>query len=104
MGGSLFLLSPVLFGAFWGIAKGRSRLSVLLLTLSILITSIPILLLMGTGWIQVGPRYTLDFHIPLILLAAMGIKRWPIWLIGLLVFISCAQYFVGTFIWVMGLR
>lgn len=100
MGGSLFLLSPVLFGAFWGVVKNRSRLSVLLLILSILITNIPIMLNIGTGFTQVGPRYTLDFHIPLILLTAMGIKRWPIWLIALLVFISCAQYFVGTFIWV----
>ena len=98
MGGSLFLLSPVLFGAFWGLAKGRSRTSVLFLTLSILVTTIPILLLMGTGWVQVGPRYTLDFHIPLILLTAMGIKRWPIWLIGLLVLVSCIQYFMGMLI------
>jgi hypothetical protein len=95
MGGSLFLLSPVLFGAFWGITQGRSKLSVLFLTLSILITGIPIMLLMGTGFQQIGPRYTLDFHIPLILLTAMGIKRWPIWLIGLLVFICCIHYFTG---------
>jgi hypothetical protein len=100
MGGSLFLLSPVLLGVFWGIVKGRPRLSVLFLTLSILVTTIPILLLLGTGWIQVGPRYTLDFHIPLILLTAMGIKRWPIWLIGLLVLVGCIQYFAGTFIYV----
>jgi hypothetical protein len=99
MGGSLFLLSPVLFGAFWGIARGKPRLSVLFLVLSIVITSIPILLLMGTGWIQVGPRYTLDFHIPLIFLTALGIKRWPTWLIGLLVLVACVQYFLGTLIW-----
>ncbi len=103
MGGSLFLLSPVLFGAFWGMLKDRSRLSVLFLLLSILITNIPILLNIGTGYSQVGPRYTLDFHIPLILLTAMGVKRWPIWLVGLLVLISCAQYFIGTFIWVKGI-
>jgi len=100
MGGSLFLLSPILFGAFWGVIKNSSRLSVLFLILSILITNIPIILNIGTGYSQVGPRYTLDFHIPLILLTAMGIRRWPIWLISLLAFISCAQYFVGTFIWV----
>lgn len=100
MGGSLFLLSPVLFGAFWGVIKNSSRLSVLFLILSILITNIPIMLNIGTGYSQVGPRYTLDFHVPLILLTAMGIRRWPIWLISLLAFISCAQYFVGTFIWV----
>ncbi len=102
-GGSLFLLSPVLFGAFWGVSKDRPRLSVLFLILSILITDVPILLNIGTGYSQVGPRYTLDFHVPLILLTAMGIKRWPIWLIGLLVLISCSQYFVGTFIWVKGI-
>jgi hypothetical protein len=100
MGGSLFLLSPVLFGAFWGIARGRSSLSVFFLMLSILITSIPILMLMGTGFQQIGPRYTLDFHIPLILLTAIGLKRWPIWLIGLLVFICCIHYFIGTLLYV----
>jgi hypothetical protein len=96
MGGSLFLLSPVLFGVFWGIARGRPRLSVLFLVLSILVTNIPILLLMGTGWTQMGPRYTLDFHIPLLMLTAMGIKRWPIWLVALLVFLSCVQYLYGA--------
>jgi hypothetical protein len=98
MGGSLFLLSPVLIGMFWGIARGKPRLPVLFLVLSILITNIPILLLMGTGWSQVGPRYTLDFHVPMIMLCAMGIKRWPLWLAGALVFFSCAQYFYGVII------
>jgi hypothetical protein len=93
MGGSLFLLSPVLFGAFWGIAKERPRLSVFFLVLSILATCVPILLYMATGFAQIGPRYTLDFHVPLILLTAMGVKRWPTWLVSLLVFISCFHYF-----------
>jgi hypothetical protein len=97
MGGSLFLLSPILFGAFFGLFKGSPKSSVLFLILSIFISTIPTLLLMGTGWIQIGPRYTLDYHIPLIMLTAMGIKRWPVWLISLLVLLSCLQYIVAVF-------
>lgn len=96
MGGSLFLLSPILFSIFWGIFKGRPRRSVVFLCLTALLTSIPIFLLMGTGWVQFGPRYTLDFTLCLLLLAGMGIKNWPRWLVGLLVVLSCLQYFIGA--------
>ena len=98
MGGSLFLLSPILFSIFFGIVKGRPRLSVLFLCLTIFLTSLPILLLMGTGWVQFGPRYTLDFTLCLLLLAAMGIKDWPRWLVTALVLLSCLQYIIGTWL------
>ena len=76
MGGSLFLLSPVFLAAFWGMVKAKPRWSTAALFTSILLTSIPILLLMGTGWVQFGPRYTLDFTVPLLLLTAMGLPYW----------------------------
>ena len=97
MGGSLFLLSPVFFGAFWAVIKGRPRWSVAALSGSIFLTATPILLLMGTGWKQFGPRYTLDFTVPLLLLTAIGIRKWPSWLLGACTFVAIAQYTVGTF-------
>jgi hypothetical protein len=96
MGGSLFLLSPVFFGALWGIVVGHHRLSSLLLAATILLVALPILLLMGTGWIQWGPRYTLDFTVPLMLLTAIGTRRWPVPLLLLLIAVSIFHYTIGT--------
>lgn len=97
MGGSLFLLSPVFFGVFWGIVKGRPRWSVAGLLASILLVSLPILLLMGTGWKQFGPRYTLDFTAPLMLLTALGVRRWPGWLLALCTTVAMLQFAAGTY-------
>ncbi len=96
-GGSLFLLSPVFFGVFWAFTEKRSRLSALVLVVTIVLVAIPILLLMGTGWVQYGPRYTLDFTVPLLLLTALGIRRWSIWLVTLLISVSIGHYLIGTF-------
>jgi hypothetical protein len=95
-GGSLFLLSPVFSAVFWGIVVGRPRWSVLILLGTILLVNIPILLLMGTGWVQFGPRYTLDFTVPLLLLTALGVRRWPTWVLALLTVISIITYLIGT--------
>lgn len=96
-GGSLFLLSPVFFGAFWGIWRGRRSLSTWALLAVILLVNIPILLLMGTGWRTFGPRYTLDFVIPLLLLTGMGVQSWRPWILAALAAISILQYVVGFF-------
>lgn len=104
MGGSLFLLSPVLFLIFWGIWHGRPRASIFFLTLSAIITNIPILMLMGTGWAQMGPRYTLDFTVPLLILAAAGIKHWKTSITSILTCVACVQYFIGTLIMLNALR
>lgn len=96
MGGSLFLLSPVFLAAFWGLAKGRPRWSTAALFFSMLLTAIPILLLMGTGWVQFGPRYTLDFTVPLLLLTAMGLPYWKRSISMLLTLISWTHYAIGT--------
>lgn len=98
MGGSLFLLSPVFLAAVWGIRSGRPRWSVLALVLTILLVNLPILFLMGTGWIQFGPRYTLDFSLPLMLLTALGLRNWPAWVLGILVIISLIHYVSGAII------
>lgn len=98
MGGSLFLLSPLLFGALWVIKDhtGLPGWSLIALIASIFLTNIPILLLMGTGWVQFGPRYTLDFMVPLLILTATGIKKWNSLLIVELLVISVVQYLAGT--------
>ena len=95
-GGSLFLLSPVFFAGLLGLAAERRSWSAWLLLASILLTSIPILLLMGTGWVQFGPRYTLDFTVPLLLLTALGARRWPTWYLALLTAVSIVTYLIGT--------
>jgi len=97
MGGSLFLLSPVFFYAFRGIFRGYRNPNVVAWMASILATSIPILLLMGTGWIQYGPRYTLDFTIPLLMLTANGVQPTSRRLLFYLTAISIIQYIPGVF-------
>lgn len=99
LGGGLFWLSPLFLAAFWGIAKGRPRWSIWTLVLTIGLVATPILLLMGTGWMQFGPRYTLDFTLPLLLLMAMGLRYWPLRVVRLLVLISILQYALGLIHW-----
>jgi hypothetical protein len=95
-GGSLFLLSPVFFAVLWGVGAGYPRWSVWALVCTVMLVNMPILLVMGTGWPQFGPRYTLDSTVPLLLLTAMGARRWPIWLLALLTGISIVSYSIGT--------
>jgi hypothetical protein len=95
MGGSLFLLSPVFFAAFVGIFKGKPRLSILFLIITIIAVDIPILLNFGTGWFQFGPRYTLDFAVPLLILTAIGVQSVPDWLLVVLSLVSVAHYYKG---------
>ena len=103
MGGSLFLLSPVYFSIFW-VFKNRQQIrNVIVLMITILLVYIPIVLLMGTGWIQFGPRYTVDFIVPLFLLTGLGIERWSDKVVGIFVFLSFIQYLAGTLILIQGL-
>jgi hypothetical protein len=95
MGGSLFLLSPLFIFVFRGIFLARKNISTWMLTASILATSIPILLLMGTGWVQYGPRYTLDFTVPLLLLTALGIQSVSQNILKWLTGLSILQYIPG---------
>jgi len=94
-GGSLFLLSPVFFAAFWSL-KARRPWIVVPLVITVLLVATPILLLMGTGWVQFGPRYSLDFICPLILLTVLGSRYWSDKALMVLTVISIIQYVVGT--------
>jgi hypothetical protein len=94
-GGSLFLLSPVFLSAFIGVFIGRPRMSALFLLITIIAVDLPILLFFGNGWFQFGPRYTLDFTVPLLILTAMGLKIIPDWMLVILSLISAAHYYKG---------
>jgi hypothetical protein len=104
MGGSLFLLSPVFFFIFPALVHRYRSLDTWILLVSILATSIPILLLMGTGWMQFGPRYTFDFTVPLLLLTAQGISFASKRILALLVFLAIVQYFIGTFFFIYAIK
>ena len=94
-GGGLFWMTPPFLAAFWGLSS-RPRASVVTLVLSIVLTAVPILLLMGTGFVQWGPRYTLDFTTPLLLLTALGLRRWSLRWAKIALLLAVAVYVVGA--------
>lgn len=96
MGGSLFLLSPLFFGIFSGIIQAKLKWSVWALLASIFVTNLPIILLNGTGWVFFGPRYTLDFTVPLLILTALGIENWKTITSSILAVVSALQYLYGV--------
>jgi len=51
---------------------------------------------MGTGFAQFGPRYTLDFTVPLLLLTALGIEKWKLIIPLALAIVSFIQYLIGV--------
>lgn len=97
MGGSLFLLSPVWLLAVWTIFKEIRNLNVLMLLATIMVVNIPILLLFGTGWVQFGPRYTLDFTAPLLMLTARSARDIPRPALIALIAVSILHYLLGVF-------
>jgi len=99
MGGSLFLMSPLFFGALAAFCKPEKKMHVWSLFVSILFTNIPILLLMGTGWIQFGPRYSLDFTVPLLILTAIGIGKWKPLIVITFTFVSILTFALGSPYW-----
>jgi len=96
MGGSLFLMSPVFSAAFIGLWRAKPRWSAVLLAVTCAIVAVPILILMGTGYVQYGPRYTLDFTLPLLLLTAFGVQRLPRRALAVATVLSIAIYTVGA--------
>jgi hypothetical protein len=95
MGGSLFLLSPLFLLAFPGLWI-LWRQHGWALAVSIVLGLGPAMLLMGTGFVQFGPRYTLDITVPLLMATAIGASRAPTRLVAWLTLVSIALYLPGT--------
>lgn len=95
-GGSIFLLSPLFFAALTALWSERRRAATWVLVVTFLLGNIPLMLLMGPGSFNFGPRYALDFTVPLMLLTAMGVRRWPGWLCALALAISLLHYLLGA--------
>ena len=85
-------------GAAW---QGRRNPLVWALVLTCALVYIPIGLVMGTGYFQFGPRYLLDLLVPILVLAAIGIRRWPVPLVIGLTALSCAFYIIGSRLWML---
>jgi hypothetical protein len=98
-GSGLFWLSPLLLGAPWAVWRERRNPLVWALVLTCLLAYLPIGLIMGTGYFQFGPRYLLDLLVPLVVLTAIGIRRWPPALVGLATAIGVATYVAGSILW-----
>ncbi len=101
LGGGLFWMTPLLLGAPWALWRRWREPLIWTLVLSCLLVYIPIGLLMGTGWVTFGPRYLLDLMVPLLVLTAIGIRRWPLALIAALAAISCLTYGIGSRLWLL---
>lgn len=96
MGGSLFLLTPVFFAALYALFVPALRDHKVVLLVCVALINLPIITLMGTGWMTFGPRYTLDFTLPLLLLTAMGLRKVPVPVLGLVVAVSVIHYVIGA--------
>lgn len=99
LGGGLFWMTPLLLGAFGGLWRGRRDALTWALLGSMLLIYLPIGLLMGSGYLTFGPRYLLDLLVPLLLLTARGIRRWPWTLLVVLAVIGLATYAYGAVLW-----
>lgn len=83
-GNSIFALTPPLLGIFlaapWMLRRAAQRRLGWWLWAGVIVTLMPTMLLSGTGWIQIGYRYTLDVTVILGLLMLFGWRRLPAWL------------------------
>lgn len=95
-GGSLFLLTPIFFFVFN--KKQMKKRDSFILWITLIISNIPILLYFNTGFVQMGPRFSMDYLAPLFLLTATGLQPMRRLVLFLLAFISVFHYFIGYFI------
>lgn len=99
LGGGIFWMTPLLFGAFGGLWVGRREPLTGIILGSMVLIYLPIGLLLGSGYLTFGPRYLLDLLVPLLLLTAQGIRRWPWTLLVALTVIGIATYAYGAVLW-----
>jgi hypothetical protein len=99
LGGGLFWMTPLLLGAFAGLWAGRRAPLTWALLGSMVLIYLPIGLLLGSGYLTFGPRYLLDLLVPLTLLTAQGLRRWPWTLLVVLTVVGIATYAYGSILW-----
>jgi hypothetical protein len=97
VGGSLFLLTPVYLAAFLSFSGSLNRFLFWLTWGTCFLLALPSLLVCGTGEVQLGPRYTLDYAPFFLLLVASGLRSVPVQVAALLAGVSFLQYFYGLF-------
>ncbi len=97
VGGSLFLLTPVYLAAFLSFSGSLNRFLLWLTWGTCFLLALPSLLVCGTGEVQLGPRYTLDYAPFFLLLVASGLRSVPVQVAALLAGVSFLQYFYGLF-------
>lgn len=95
-GGNIFLLSPLFLAAIYSLWQDRADKDIWVLLLAVLLGNIPVLMIMAPGSVHFGPRYALDFALPMLMLTARGMRRWPLPFIAFLVMASVIQYLVGA--------
>ena len=99
LGGGIFWMTPLLFGAFGGLWAGRREPLTWLILGSMVLIYLPIGLLLGSGYLTFGPRYLLDLLVPLTILTAQGIRHWSWTLLVALTVIGIATYAYGAVLW-----
>jgi hypothetical protein len=95
MAGGLFWMTPVLLGAPYALWRHRRGALAWAIGLTCALVYLPIGLLMSPGNIY-GPRYLLDLLPPLLVLTALGIRRWRLDVLHALLLFSCAVYAFGS--------
>jgi len=86
-------------GAPYAAWRGRRDPLVWALLGSCALVYLPVGLVMGTGYVTFGPRYLLDLMVPIVVLAARGIRRWPVGTLLLLMLVGWATYAFGSLLW-----
>lgn len=95
VGGGLFWMTPILLGAFVAVWRRRGDPLIWTLVGSILLSYVPIGLLMSAGY-DYGSRYLLDLLVPLLVLTALGIGKWRLDVLQLLMIVGVATFTIGT--------
>lgn len=95
MGGSLFLMSPTFLLAVVGMIRhwdsdGR------VLAVSCSAGLLPALLWLSSGWVEFGPRFTLDITVPLLIATALGASQVSTRFLSRLCVVSMLMYLPGS--------
>lgn len=90
-------MSPVFLFAIPGLWK-LGKLGGWPVALSCLLGVIPILLWVSTGWVEFGPRLTLDITVPLMVATAAGVSSRSTRTIARLSLFSMVMYLPGTIV------